>query len=85
MSPQEPSAYLCEHVRGALARDPRVAAPGLQVTPAAGKLFISGDVPTEAARAAVDSVLADNFPGLVAINAASVVSVGEVDTVEHLP
>ena len=42
----EPDAYLCEHVHEALARDPRVAAPGLRVSVAGGRVFISGDVPT---------------------------------------
>lgn len=80
----EPDAYLCEHVRDALAHDPRVAAPGLRVSVAGGRIFISGDVPTEAAQRAVSDVVAEQFSGHDVVNAASVVTIDEAGTVEHL-
>jgi osmotically-inducible protein OsmY len=80
----EPDTYLCEHVHDALARDPRVAAPGLRVSVAGGRIFVSGDLPTETVRRAVSDVVAELFSGHDVVNATSVVTVDEAGTVEHL-
>lgn len=49
--------YLAAHVQEALARDPRVNEPELQVAVVAGRVRITGVVPTEERRAAVDEVV----------------------------
>lgn len=85
MTDRPPSdAYLCEHVHEALAQDPRVAAPGLRVSVAGGRIFISGDVPTAATQEAVGEVVAELFSDHEAVNATSVVAIDEAGTVEHL-
>ncbi len=49
--------YLAARVQEALARDERVNEPELQVTVVAGRIRVTGVVPTEERRAAVDDVV----------------------------
>lgn len=53
----ERSDYLAAHLQEALARDPRVNEPELQVVVVAGRIHVTGVVPTEERRAAIDAVL----------------------------
>jgi osmotically-inducible protein OsmY len=54
--------YLCERVRQALAVDERVGELDVHVTIAAGKLFITGAVPTPERREAVGTVAHEVLP-----------------------
>jgi osmotically-inducible protein OsmY len=58
----EPAEYLSEHVHAALAADPRVSELGIQVTISGNKVFLSGDVATDARRDAVAAVAAEVLP-----------------------
>jgi osmotically-inducible protein OsmY len=55
--------YQAEHVREALAADPRVNAPELQVRIGAGIVHVDGVVPTHARRAAIEVVVQELCPG----------------------
>lgn len=48
--------YVAAHLQEELARDPRVNEPELQVSIVAGRVRVTGVVPTEERRAAVDEV-----------------------------
>jgi len=56
-------AYEAEHVREALATDPRVNAPELRVRIGAGIVHVDGVVPTAERRAAIEAVVAELCPG----------------------
>lgn len=83
-APEEPDHYLVERVRGALADDPRVAELELQVTIAAGKVFVSGTVPTEERRRAVAEVVQGLLPNREVHNETTVVTYDSPPEVEEL-
>jgi osmotically-inducible protein OsmY len=56
--------YDQERIRQALATDPRVGEPELSVEIVAGRVLVSGSVPTETVREAVDAVVLEAAPGL---------------------
>jgi osmotically-inducible protein OsmY len=58
-----PAEYLIEHVREALAADPRVNELGLQVAVRSGKVFVSGVVSTTERHDAVAAVVSERAPG----------------------
>ncbi len=72
----EPEAYVTEHLREALAKDPRVNELELEVTLAGGKVFVSGTVATEERVAAVGEVLRELAPDREVVNQTSPLSVG---------
>jgi hypothetical protein len=55
--------YEAEHVREALAADPRVNAPELRVRIGAGIVHVDGVVPTHDRRAAIEAVVRELCPG----------------------
>jgi osmotically-inducible protein OsmY len=80
----EPEHYLVERVRTALANDPRVSELELQVTIAAGKVFVSGTVPTEQRRRAVADVVRALLPDREVHNDTTVVTYDSPPEVEEL-
>jgi osmotically-inducible protein OsmY len=71
------SRYDEERIRQALATDPRVGEPELTVELVAGRVLVSGSVPTERVRTAVDEVVAEVAPGVAIDNRASVARIDE--------
>ena len=55
--------YEQERIRQALATDPRVGEPELGVDLVAGRVLVTGSVPNERVRAAIDLVVAELAPG----------------------
>jgi hypothetical protein len=64
--------YEVQHLREALATDPRVGELELEVRAVAGKLFISGSVPTEERRRAIDEVAREVVPEATVCNETAV-------------
>lgn len=60
-----PDIYATEHVHQALASDPRVNEPELRVTIVAGRIVITGDVPTEERKRAIPVVVLELYPDAV--------------------
>lgn len=56
--------YDQERIRQALATDPRVGEPELSVEVVAGRVLVSGSVPSETVRDAVDLVVIEVAPGM---------------------
>ncbi len=61
--PDEPDVYVVQHVRDALAADPRVGELDLHVSFRGRRVFVTGEVHTEARRSAVGEIVADLLPG----------------------
>ncbi len=70
--PDEPKAYLVAHVREALASDGRTNELHVDVTVAGKRVFLSGEVASEAHREAVAEVVRDLVPDLEVHNETSV-------------
>jgi hypothetical protein len=60
--------YLVEHLRGALATDPRVLQQGLDVVVTGHLVIVRGSVPTRTVRDGVVAVAHDLVPGLQVVN-----------------
>jgi osmotically-inducible protein OsmY len=80
----EPEDYAIEHLRNALATDGRVAEMGLDVRIAAGKVFLTGQVPTEERRRAVGVVAGEVLPDYEVHNETVVTEVADQPRVERL-
>jgi len=77
--------YLGEHLRTALATDPRVLQPGLEVRVARDLVVVRGSVPTEGVRSAVAQVVRDHATGWQVLNEVEVTpNVAPLDA-EDLP
>ena len=59
---EEPKQYVIERVHRALAEDPRVGELNVDVTMAAGRVFLTGDVPTQERRDAIGEVVGELLP-----------------------
>lgn len=70
----EPEDYACQRLQEALAADTRVAELGLDVRAVGGKLFLTGQVPTEERRRAVGVVAAEVLPDYEVHNQTEVTS-----------
>lgn len=77
--------YLAQHVREALAHDPRVAGLGISVTLEPGAVRLSGQVATEERRQTLAIVAADVLNGHEVRNEVTVTACDEPDDVENLP
>ena len=77
--------YLAQHVRDALARDPRVADLGISVTVEPGAVRLSGLVATEERRDAVAMVAGEVLGGRTVRNDVTVTTMDQPDGMEHLP
>jgi osmotically-inducible protein OsmY len=69
--------YEQERIRQALATDPRVGEPELSVDLVAGRVLVTGTVPSEKVREAVDEVVSEVAPGVALDNRVSVASKDE--------
>jgi hypothetical protein len=77
--------YLGEHLREALATDPRVQQPGLEVRVTRALVVVRGCVPTEAVRSAVADVVGDRATGWEIVNEVEVTPNVEPAGAEDLP
>lgn len=66
--------YDQERIRQALATDPRVGEPELSVEVVAGRVLVSGSVPSRAVRDAVDAVVVEVAPGMPLENRVEIAS-----------
>jgi predicted RNA-binding protein with PUA domain len=80
----EPADYIIQRVRDALAADERVAEMGVEVRIAAGKVFLTGQIPTEERRDAVGVVAGEVLPEYEIHNETVVTELGEHPRVERL-
>jgi hypothetical protein len=81
----EPEDYARQRLRDALATDTRVAELGVQVRTVAGKVFLTGQVPTEERRRrAVGVVAAEILPEFEVHNETVVTPVADAPRVEEI-
>ena len=80
----EPTVYLVERVREALAHDPRVAELGIAVTVSGDSVLLTGDVATPERKAVVSEVVEPLVEGRTLHNSVTVASLAEVDVEENL-
>lgn len=78
----EPPVYEAEHLRAALATDPRVMQPGLDVSVTADVVVVRGWVPTGAVRDAVAAVVGKHLGGRRLVNDVEVTPNPEPDGAE---
>jgi osmotically-inducible protein OsmY len=69
--------YEQERIRQALATDPRVGEPELSVDVVAGRVLVTGSVPNERVRRAIEAVVADVAPGAATDNRVTVAPTDE--------
>ena len=81
----EPVEYVAEHLREALASDPRVSELGLDVLIRGGELHVVGTVSTEERRRAVGDVAREIAPGATVRNETTVIDYGGEAGMERLP
>ena len=80
----EPEDYAIQRIRDALAADERVAEMGVQVRIAAGKVFLTGQIPTEERQQAVGVVAGEILPEYEIHNETVVTELGDQPRVERL-
>ena len=71
---EEPKQYVIERVHRALAEDPRVSALDVEVTLAGGRVFLTGDVATQARKDAISEVVRELLPDHEVCNETTVAS-----------
>lgn len=76
--------YVEAHVHEALARDPRVNEPELQVSVVKDRVLVTGIVPTEERRAAVTEVVREQVPDLEVENRTTVARFPDAGGAERL-
>lgn len=69
--------YEQERIRQALATDPRVGEPELSVDVVAGRVLVTGSVPSEKVREAIGTVVAEMAPDVSLDNRVTVASTEE--------
>jgi hypothetical protein len=82
--PREAPVYEAEHLRDALATDPRVMQPGLDVSVTEDVVVVRGCVPTGAVRHGVAAVLGERLGGRRLVNDVEVTPNREPDGAEEL-
>jgi BON domain len=80
----EPSDYRAEHIRAALAVDPRVHDPELDVHVQGGRVLVTGTVPTPDRRSAIEAVVRETCPDLDVDNLVTVVAYTEPPAPERI-
>ncbi len=80
-----PDAYLAEHVRDALAQDPRLSELHVDITMTSGKVFLAGTVGSEERRAYLTTVVQGVMPDREVVNHTIVESPAGEPDVEKLP
>lgn len=81
---QPAAAYVSEHVRQAIATDPRTTEQGIDVRVVADDLYLSGDVSTHARRDAIGEVAAEAAAGHRIHNEVTVTSPGDHHATERI-
>jgi osmotically-inducible protein OsmY len=81
----EPVEYVIEHLRDALARDPRANQLYVQVAIVHDKLFLTGFAGHESQRESVSEVAREVVPDLEVHNEMTVEAHGGAGSTEHLP
>jgi BON domain len=81
----EPSdPYVAAHVQEALARDTRVSEPELEVQVVGGRVFVTGVVPTEERRRAIEDVVHECCPDVLVENKTTVARYPETGQTERV-
>jgi len=80
----QPDHYLVQHVREALAEDPRVSELHVEVTVTADRVFITGAVPTEERRDVIAAVVRELLPEHQVSNHVTVEPISGAPEVERL-
>ena len=80
----QPDHYLVQHVREALAADPRVGELHVEVTMAGDRVFITGAVPSEERRTVIAAVVEELLPDHEVSNHVTVEHISGVPEVEQL-
>jgi hypothetical protein len=80
----EPEDYARQRLSEALAADARVAELGVQVRTVAGKVFLTGQVPTEERQRAVGVVAAEVLPDFEVHNETVVTMVADRPRIEEI-
>jgi BON domain len=70
--PERTEDYTAAHVQEALARDPRVSEPELEVQIVGGRVIVTGVVPTDERHEGVDAVVRESCPDLEVDNRTTV-------------
>lgn len=76
--------YVAAHVQEALARDPRVNEPELEVQVVSRRVFVTGVVPTNERREAIEAVVREMSPDLVVENQTTVARYPEAGEPERV-
>jgi osmotically-inducible protein OsmY len=79
-----PDAYLAEHIRDALAQDPRLSELHVDITITPGKIFLTGSVASEERRAWLTKVVRDLLPDREVVNHTSIEAPADEPDVERL-
>lgn len=82
--PTDSPTYLAQHIRNALATDPRVLEQGLEVTTAGTTIEVRGTVETAAQRHAVEIVVRELAPDFEVLNDVDVPPNAEPDSAEEI-
>ncbi len=82
--PDEPKQYVIERVHRALAEDSRVNALDVEVTLAGGRVFLSGDVATQARKEAISEVVGELLPDHEICNETTVASYAPATEAEDI-
>jgi osmotically-inducible protein OsmY len=77
--------YEQEHIRQALATDARVGEPELSVEIVAGRVLVTGSVPSERVREAIDIVVTEVAPDIAVDNRVTVAPADEPSGEETIP
>lgn len=77
--------YEQEHIRQALATDARVGEPELSVEVVAGRVLVTGSVPSERVREAIDIVVTEVAPDVAVDNRVTVALTDEPSGEETIP
>jgi osmotically-inducible protein OsmY len=80
----EPAHYVVQHVREALAADPRVSELHVEVTVAGDRVFITGAVPSEERRTVIAALVEELLPDHDVSNHVTVEPISGVPDVEKL-
>ena len=81
---EEPKQYVIERVHRALAEDPRVGELDVDVTLAGGRVFLMGDVPTQARKDAISAVVGELLPDHEVCNETSVATLAPAGDPEDI-
>lgn len=76
--------YVAAHVQEALARDPRVNEPELEVQVVNGRVFVTGVVPTQERKDAVEAVVHECCPEFEIENRTTVARYPQADGTERV-